>query len=628
MATPVPYSGTLDASPQIDPLSPVHVDTPIAAFGGAVAGAITHMGEVSEGAGKELFARAYAMQEMDEHTKADAASADVFTKQTQRYLELSDLPPGEQKAALPQYMRDLAKMREDGAAGLNSPYARQAYLDQTRRNESMMIWHGAVLGREGFEQATTKAGMAKVSSLGDQLTTLPISDGPEFNQRIAAIKSSAVTLVSESKAFGRFAPGTPENEAAASRLLSQEIKKVALARSNADGIAGKAFFDRMSGGDHPLLLPEDAESIRGVIESHELNKGAANIGRDAVRTAGPDATVKDVGARARDMAAAKDPKNLDLADNAQQRAMAEMEQRQKAEFLANQQVRNDLMMQIDGTKSKDGRVPLSPEEAEQMSPGFNQKFNTLDPVSQMNLRERFRKNNEIGGVENNPAGDLIFNKLHTIAVNRDTTSSPQELNDLANADFTKAPFTSLTRQQMKQLIQDQHDVVHQQIQNPPMQMALHLPQVTKMLKDAGILGDDGKPADPDTYNKFQTEYQQAIIQYGLGAERSVKNDNELGIIAKDLITREMKLTNGWSFGLFGKNRTVTNIIDADPNPEAAGSVTKAARSLFRRAYNHEPDLSSPTDLDIANRLVLHAIYNNLGKAAGSAKSKVEDRVAP
>lgn len=624
MATPVPYSGTLDVTPQVDPLSPVHVDTPIAAFGGAVAGAITHMGEVSEGAGKELFARAYAMQEMDEHNKADAASADVFTKQTLRYLELSDLPPGDQKAALPQYMRDLAKMREDGAAGLNSPWAKQAYLDQTRRNESMMIWHGAVLGREGFEQATTKAGLAKISSLGDQLATLNVSAGPEFDQRIAGLKSAAVTSVSESKALGRFAPGTPENEAAASRLLSQEIKKVALARSNANGIDGKAFFERMSSGDHPLLLPEDAESIRGVIESHELNKGAADIAREAVRTAPPDATVKDVGALARAKAMAKDPRNPDLADNAEQRSMAEVEQHQKAVFLANQQVRNELMSQINGDKSKDGKVPLSPEEAERMNPGFNQKFNTLDPTSQKALLERFRKNNDIGGVEHNPTGDLTYYSLMRIGINRDTTSTPEDLKTLAEADFTKPQYTSMTRDQISNLIKIQHDVVHQQIQNPPMQMALHLPQVTKMLKDAGILGDDGKAVDQDTYNKFQTEYQQAIIQYGLGAERSVKNDNELGIIAKDLISRETKINRGWLYN----SKSITNLIDADPAPEKPDSVTRAARSLFRQAYNREPDLSSPADLDVANQLALHAIYNNLGKSAGSAKSKVEDRVVP
>ena len=65
MASQVPYSGTMDVAPQLNPLPQVHVDTPIAAFGGATAGAITHMGEVVQGAGKELFDRAYAMQELN-----------------------------------------------------------------------------------------------------------------------------------------------------------------------------------------------------------------------------------------------------------------------------------------------------------------------------------------------------------------------------------------------------------------------------------------------------------------------------------------------------------------------------------------------------------------------------------
>ena len=75
MPTPVPYSGTLDVAPQTEPLSPVHQDTPAAAFGGAVAGAVTHLGEVAQGVGKELFERANAMQMLNEQVKAKAISA-------------------------------------------------------------------------------------------------------------------------------------------------------------------------------------------------------------------------------------------------------------------------------------------------------------------------------------------------------------------------------------------------------------------------------------------------------------------------------------------------------------------------------------------------------------------------
>jgi len=83
MASQVPYYGTQEITPQVDPLSTVHVDTPVAAFGGAVAGAITHMGEVAQGAGKELFDRAYAMQDLAEHNKADMASTEYSGKATE-----------------------------------------------------------------------------------------------------------------------------------------------------------------------------------------------------------------------------------------------------------------------------------------------------------------------------------------------------------------------------------------------------------------------------------------------------------------------------------------------------------------------------------------------------------------
>ena len=153
MASQVPYTGTQEVSPQLEPTQQVHEDTPVAAFGGAVAGAITHMGEVAEGAGKELFARAYAMQELNEQVKADSASADAMDKMTDRYLQYDQLRGQERIDGSKAYQDDLDKIRNDGMAGLNSPYAKMAYLRDTRRTQSMMVWHGGMLARQGMDEA-------------------------------------------------------------------------------------------------------------------------------------------------------------------------------------------------------------------------------------------------------------------------------------------------------------------------------------------------------------------------------------------------------------------------------------------------------------------------------------------
>ena len=74
----------------------------------------------------------------------------------------------------------------------------------------------------------------------------------------------------------------------------------------------------------------------------------------------------------------------------------------------------------------------------------------------------------------NPTGDLEYYRLMQIGVNRNSGSTPQELNDLANADLLKAPFDSLTREQRQGLLKVQGEVINNQVQNPNMTHALTL----------------------------------------------------------------------------------------------------------------------------------------------------------
>ena len=613
MASQVPYSPAPTATPDLAPLPQAHVDTPVVAFGGATAEALSHMGTVAEGAGKELFDRAYAMQELNEQAKADAASADAMDKMTNRYLEYSQLRGQERIDGNKTYQDDLDKIRQDGMASLSSPYAKMAYLRDSRRTQSMMIWHGGMLARQGMDDALKQSSLAKIDMLGNTLAQLNVSDGLEFDRTVAAIKQAAADHVHD---LTGFAPGTPDNDNLSAPYLSKQIAKVAVARSNANPADGKAFYEKMKSGDHPLLLPEDATIIEGRIESAVLNKTAATIAHHVNVGATDDTKPKDIDAAARAAAAKADPTDDGtLADNASQRALTLWNTRQQIDYKSEQMARESLLHTIDGVNTKDGKVPVSIEDAEAQNPDFKGHFLELSPPSQSVLLEHIRKNQAIGGVVHNPQGDLQYYKLMQTGINRNSTSTPEELNDLANADLLSPQFGSLTREQRTNLLKVQGEVINGQIQNPNMTHALTLGSVQQLLTEAGI----DKKSNPDEYNKFQTAYHDAIVGYGLGTERSVKNDQELTEIAQGLINKN---AGAW----FGAVRGINTKQPFDSLIEFSPQAKKAGTTAFQQLYSRAPDFDSEADTKLVNDLAMRAIYMKYGQGSNPVKSKSTERV--
>jgi len=609
MASQVPYSGTMDVAPQLNPLPQVHVDTPIAAFGGATAGAITHMGEVVQGAGKELFDRAYAMQELNEGMKADAASADAFMKMNERYLQFDQLRGQERIDGFKQYQTDMDKIRDGGANGL-SPVGTRAYLSDTRRAQSMMIWHGSLLARQGMDEAEKQASLGKIDASGNLLATVNVTDGPNFDNIVNTIKQTAANHVHD---LTGFAPGTPDNDNLAAPYLSKQIAKVAISRSNADPADGKAFFKKMT--SEGLLQPADADIIQGRIDSAVLNKTASTIAHTVNVGTDTDTKPAAIAAKARGAAAKADPGNGELADNAEQRAVTLWNTRQQVDFKSEQMARSSLLQTIDGTNSKDGKVPVSIEAAEAANPDFKGHYLELSPESQSVVLQQIRKNQSVGGVVHNQQGDLQYYKLMQIGINRDAGSTPDELNDLANADLLSPNFSSLTREQRQGLLKVQGEVINGQIQNPNMTHALTLGSVQQMLTDNGI----DKKSNPDEYNKFQTAYHDAIVAYGLGAERSVKNDKELTEIAQGLINKN---AGAWFSGL----REINTKQPFDSMIEFSPQAKKVGTTAFRQQYNRDPNFDSEADSKLVNDLAMRMIYMKYGQASQPVKPKSTERV--
>ena len=144
MADRVAYTGA-PSTPglRFEPTPEVHVDAPAAAFGVNVAQAVQGLGAVQEGAGKELFARALAFQDLTNHATARGASVKTAHEQAALWGEFDskggmDAGP----AALDKLHSDLEAVRQKNSEGLN-PTANELYQNDAASTQNRLYVYSA-----------------------------------------------------------------------------------------------------------------------------------------------------------------------------------------------------------------------------------------------------------------------------------------------------------------------------------------------------------------------------------------------------------------------------------------------------------------------------------------------------
>ena len=232
MPTEVPYTGVPDTvqpqAPKFEPIPSLNVQAPPAAFGVNLAQAVEHLGDVQEGAAKELFGRALAFQQMDQVAAANAASAEYQNQSGERYAQY-----GEQKGknaidGWDQYVSDLDKLREDIRGTLTSPYAQQEYDQQTRNFRAYLVRSGAVHMRDEHTQFVTGSLSAATKSTQNAMELIP-GDIEGNQQQIGKLKDLA----------GQWADvkGLPESNPERDRMISESVSTGVLGQAR--GLAEK-----------------------------------------------------------------------------------------------------------------------------------------------------------------------------------------------------------------------------------------------------------------------------------------------------------------------------------------------------------------------------------------------------
>lgn len=237
MASQVPYSGVPEVSVAATPTPQVHNDVPLAAFGGATAAATSNLGKAVEGAGNEVWARAMAMQQLQQEAEAANAVADFTTQMGEKYANYRSLEGKAAVDAYKPYIEDLNKTREDIGANLTSPFAQKKYLLESRNIQARSVFSAAAHAGDqqkhylvGTSEATTRTA---VNSTGND----PTSEST-YNAAIQKINEEA-DHIATLKGWNK-----EQRDDYAMTGMSNAVYQRAVALSTSKPAAAKEFLDQ------------------------------------------------------------------------------------------------------------------------------------------------------------------------------------------------------------------------------------------------------------------------------------------------------------------------------------------------------------------------------------------------
>ena len=151
----VPYSPVPDVSENLAPTPKLSVNTPPDAFGAAVGKGLSTLGEVTQQASGEIFARAQAMQQLKNETdtrrQSVVALQQISDRTAQFQTQYGEHAGPEQYQ---QFMKDISDIREKNRAGLTNPASQALYDAESFRYVGNAIMSG---GRHSAEQLKSTA---------------------------------------------------------------------------------------------------------------------------------------------------------------------------------------------------------------------------------------------------------------------------------------------------------------------------------------------------------------------------------------------------------------------------------------------------------------------------------------
>ena len=187
----VPYSPVPDVTSTYAPTPEIHLNTPDAAFGGAVGAALSHLGQVTDKASDEIFARAQAMQALNNETQAREKMIDFTTQSDKLTADFkTKLNQDAGPAAYDQYQKDILTLRDQARKGLTNPDSQKMFDAQAGSQTTNALKWGAFHSAEQLKQYASTSNKMAIESNRNQILANP-QDEALYNTKMSDIADHA-----------------------------------------------------------------------------------------------------------------------------------------------------------------------------------------------------------------------------------------------------------------------------------------------------------------------------------------------------------------------------------------------------------------------------------------------------
>lgn len=279
------YNPVPQVSPQATPTPKIHVETPVAAFGGATAEAVSSLGATLGHVGNELFDRAQAMQQLKNETDAKDQDIKFMMSAGEIHAKYNALQGTERVEAFPKYSQDLQDLYKQHRDQLGNPMAQKMFDASAVSVIKQSIFNGAGAAATAQKEAAFSATKSSWDLKNKQSYDSGQSDFSP--SAIAQIEQDAITLASTMPGGATSEKVELLKKQAISDRASHQVMGLALRGS--DPSAASKLLDEYE--KRHLILDKEAEALRGKINSLAETSSTKNIALNVLaanRTINPD----------------------------------------------------------------------------------------------------------------------------------------------------------------------------------------------------------------------------------------------------------------------------------------------------------------------------------------------------
>lgn len=584
----VPYTPYPTQQPEGRGTPTVHVDTPIAAFGGAVAQATESLGKDISHAGDELFTRAMALQQLRNETEAKEADAEYMKQAGEAHARYSALEGKAAVDGLKGHNEELDTLRKNIRSNLSSDVARRMYDAQSLSTMGRSIFNAS--GHAATENKRYTVGTIQARQ---DLRVKDIEDYPGdekgYSETLAGIQEDADNM----------APihgwSEPQKEKYVKEQSSKALSNRILGMAKTEPLKANELYEQhkadLFGADRTRVETGVQNQMRTMYSRNISNKVLVDLHDDPDELRQSTTLNKRIQAGV-EMATKEAPNVPGLEDAVRDRIQSDYAKIKRITSDDNRAQVDTVGNAVLGLSTLGGKLPTTMEELT-ADPRVADAIDKLRPTQRRQVEKALAQNAK-GDVNETPERRDRYYELLGMA-----STKPA---DFLDVDVTKEDIPNKLK---TELFKKQLAVQKGASEDPRLTRAMQT-----MQPDLEAIGY-GLGKSRDLYYKFKGQFQMAMEDY-ISENKKAPDAKTVREIGARLLREQV--TPGTIFGNIWPNRTKLFEMDVPQNDidEIKANIQKERPGM---------EISD----DQLRREVIRQRYNKLYK--GAPKSSTEDKPA-